>query len=174
MRAFRVVVFLVLYAGASASSSRSDQGARELRDDGRGPGGVPLVPHRRRGQGPAEGPGHAALPDPLGAPLRDSAETRIVVEHLRPEHWSEVAEAPWSEAERAVALLFVEILQAQLGRQARYLPLLLQNNATFPRHFEAENLLTSVHFPYYERSKSKKFSRASREISVRGVLAYHT
>ena len=29
-----------------------------------------------------------------------------------------VAEAPWSEAERAVALLFVELLQAQPGRQA--------------------------------------------------------
>ena len=84
-----------------------------------------------------------------------------------------IAEAPWSEAKRAVALLFVELLQAQLGRQARYLPLLLQNNAT-PSHFEAENLLTSVHFPYYERSKSKKFSRASREISVRGVLVYYT
>ena len=84
------------------------------------------------------------------------------------------AEAPWSEAKRAVALLFVEILQAQLGRQARYLPLLLQNNATYPRHFEAENLLTSMHFPYYERSKSPKFSRASREISVKGVLAYYT
>ena len=30
-----------------------------------------------------------------------------------------IAEAPWSEAERAVALLFVEVLQAQPGRQAR-------------------------------------------------------
>ena len=30
-----------------------------------------------------------------------------------------IAEAPWSEAKRAVALLFVELLQAQPGRQAR-------------------------------------------------------
>ena len=31
-----------------------------------------------------------------------------------------VAEAPWSEAEWAVALFFVELLQAQPGRHARY------------------------------------------------------
>ena len=30
-----------------------------------------------------------------------------------------IAEAPWSEAKSAVALLFVELLQAQPGRQAR-------------------------------------------------------
>ena len=31
-----------------------------------------------------------------------------------------IAEAPWSEAEWAVALRFVELLQAQLGRQVPY------------------------------------------------------
>ena len=35
-----------------------------------------------------------------------------------------IAEAPWSAAEWAVALLFVELLQAQLGRQVAYLLLL--------------------------------------------------
>ena len=33
---------------------------------------------------------------------------------------TEFAKAPWSEAEWAVALLFVELLQAQLGRQVAY------------------------------------------------------
>ena len=33
----------------------------------------------------------------------------------------DIAEAPWSAAEWAVALLFVELLQAQLGRQVGYL-----------------------------------------------------
>ena len=33
---------------------------------------------------------------------------------------SVIAEAPWSEAEWAVALLFVDLLQAQLGRQVAY------------------------------------------------------
>ena len=36
-----------------------------------------------------------------------------------------IAEAPWSAAEWAVALLFVELLQAQLGRQVAYLLILI-------------------------------------------------
>ena len=77
----------------------------------------------------------------------------------------------------------------------------------FFQHFQAENMLILVHFPYYERGKNeknflalrarcalisvfyiaeravfpsmreakmKKFSRASREIIVRCVLAYFT
>ena len=38
---------------------------------------------------------------------------------------SDIAEAPWSAAEWAVALLFVELLQAQLGRQVAYLLILI-------------------------------------------------
>ena len=36
-----------------------------------------------------------------------------------------IAEAPWSAAEWAEALLFVELLQAQLGRQVAYLLILI-------------------------------------------------
>ena len=49
------------------------------------------------------------------------------------------AEAPWSAAEWAVALLFVELLQAQLGRQVAYLLLLLCRASPPPDRKRSKN-----------------------------------
>ena len=50
-----------------------------------------------------------------------------------------IAEAPWSAAEWAVALLFVELLQAQLGRQVAYLLLLLCRASPPPDRKRSKN-----------------------------------
>ena len=52
-----------------------------------------------------------------------------------------IAEAPWSAAEWAVALLFVELLQAQLGRQVAYLLLLLCRASPPPDRKRSKRLL---------------------------------
>ena len=91
--------------------------------------------HHAAGRRPVRGPGrgdaavrepdalHAGLVRrgvPVGARVH-GGDPGVVMESARApaEQERSIAEAPWSAAEWAVALLFVKLVQAQPGRQAR-------------------------------------------------------